>query len=207
MSRTRRRWPTKSPQSWRRRWAYRCNRRKKQQRRACWHWQHRHRRRNRHGWQRSSGVVHGCVYRHNGRNAGTVQRCGNSAGSQWGVGFMASVEAGVPAQLIGLLVALVTPGVMASMATGSSRTGGKLMNTSMPGLASPHQGLHRPARTYQPCHASSLSAKCQPWTCTGEGVYLLAFTPLASPSSTKTRLARHRPAALKTLQRCAWNLP
>ena len=48
---------------------------------------------------------------------------GNSAGSQWGVGFMASVEAGVPAQLIGLLVALVTPGVMASMATGSSRTG------------------------------------------------------------------------------------
>ena len=48
---------------------------------------------------------------------------GNSAGAQWGIGFMGAVEGGVPSQLIGLLVTLVTPGVMANMAAGSSRTG------------------------------------------------------------------------------------
>ena len=48
---------------------------------------------------------------------------GNSAGAQWGVGFMGAVEGGVPSQLIGLLVTLITPGVMANMAAGSSRTG------------------------------------------------------------------------------------
>ena len=48
---------------------------------------------------------------------------GNSAGAQWGIGFMGAVEGGVPSQLIGLLVTLITPGVMANMAAGSSRTG------------------------------------------------------------------------------------
>ena len=48
---------------------------------------------------------------------------GNSAGSQWGAGFLATVEAGVPAQLISLLASLVTPGVQANLAAQGSRTG------------------------------------------------------------------------------------
>lgn len=48
---------------------------------------------------------------------------GSSAGAQWGVGFMATVEAGVPGQLIALLVTLVTPGVMAAQAAAAGRTG------------------------------------------------------------------------------------
>lgn len=61
-----------------------------------------------------------------GTMAGMLERfkgAGQSAGSQWGIGFMGAVEGGVPTQLIGLLVTLVTPGVMANMAAGSGRTG------------------------------------------------------------------------------------
>jgi hypothetical protein len=48
---------------------------------------------------------------------------GSAAGTRWGAGFMAVVEGGVPGQLIAVLVGLVTPGVMANMAAGASRTG------------------------------------------------------------------------------------
>lgn len=48
---------------------------------------------------------------------------GSSAGGQWGAGFLATVESGVPGQLIGLLVGLVTPGVLANLAAQGSRTG------------------------------------------------------------------------------------
>lgn len=48
---------------------------------------------------------------------------GSSSGSQWGAGFLATVEGGVPAALIGILAALVTPAVMASLAANGSRTG------------------------------------------------------------------------------------
>ena len=61
------------------------------------------------------GVMSGMLERFKG--------AGQSAGSQWGVGFMATVEAGVPGQLIGLLVSLVTPAVMANLAANGSRTG------------------------------------------------------------------------------------
>ena len=61
-----------------------------------------------------------------GTMAGMLERfkgAGQTAGTQWGIGFMGAVEGGVPTQLIGLLVTLVTPGVMANMAAGSGRTG------------------------------------------------------------------------------------
>lgn len=48
---------------------------------------------------------------------------GTAAGGQWGAGFLATVQGGVPGQLIAILVGLVTPGVMAAMAAQGSRTG------------------------------------------------------------------------------------
>ena len=48
---------------------------------------------------------------------------GATAGSQWGSGFLTTVEGGVPAALIGILAALVTPAVMASLAAQGTRTG------------------------------------------------------------------------------------
>lgn len=45
-----------------------------------------------------------------------IYETGAESGTQWGAGFMATVESGIPGALIGILVALVTPGVMAQMA-------------------------------------------------------------------------------------------
>ena len=47
---------------------------------------------------------------------------GKGAGTQWGAGFMTTVESGIANPLINLLVTLVTPGVMAQMAAGQSQT-------------------------------------------------------------------------------------
>ena len=47
---------------------------------------------------------------------------GKGAGTQWGTGFMSTVESGIANPLITLLVTLVTPGVMAQMAAGQSQT-------------------------------------------------------------------------------------
>lgn len=51
------------------------------------------------------------------------ENTGKSSGSAWGAGFLATVEAGVPAQLVGMLANLVTPAVMANLAAQGSRTG------------------------------------------------------------------------------------
>ena len=47
---------------------------------------------------------------------------GKQAGLTWGGGFMSSVQSGMAPQLINLLVTLVTPGVAANIATGTSQT-------------------------------------------------------------------------------------
>jgi hypothetical protein len=47
---------------------------------------------------------------------------GKGAGTQWGSGFMTTVESGIAQPLINLLVTLVTPGIMAQMAAGQSQT-------------------------------------------------------------------------------------
>jgi len=47
---------------------------------------------------------------------------GKGAGTQWGSGFMTTVESGIANPLINLLVTLVTPGIMAQMAAGKSQT-------------------------------------------------------------------------------------
>jgi len=47
---------------------------------------------------------------------------GKGAGTQWGAGFMSTVESGIANPLINLLVTLVTPGIMAQMAAGKSQT-------------------------------------------------------------------------------------
>jgi len=47
---------------------------------------------------------------------------GKGAGTQWGAGFMTTVESGIANPLINLLVTLVTPGIMAQMAAGKSQT-------------------------------------------------------------------------------------
>lgn len=47
---------------------------------------------------------------------------GKGAGTQWGSGFMSTVESGIASPLINLLVTLVTPGIMAQMAAGKSQT-------------------------------------------------------------------------------------
>ena len=51
------------------------------------------------------------------------ENTGKSSGGAWGAGFLATVEAGVPAQLVGMLANLVTPAVMANLAAQGSRTG------------------------------------------------------------------------------------
>lgn len=51
------------------------------------------------------------------------ENTGKQAGASWGAGFMATVEGGVPGQLVALLVSLVTPGVLANIAAQGSRTG------------------------------------------------------------------------------------
>ena len=48
---------------------------------------------------------------------------GKAAGEQWGLGFLEVVGENVPAQLIDLLANLVTPGVMAQLATEDTLTG------------------------------------------------------------------------------------
>jgi len=47
---------------------------------------------------------------------------GKGAGTQWGAGFMSTVETGIANPLINLLVTLVTPGIMAQMAANKSQT-------------------------------------------------------------------------------------
>ena len=47
---------------------------------------------------------------------------GKGAGTQWGAGFMTTVESGIANPLINLLVTLVTPGIMAQMAAGKSQS-------------------------------------------------------------------------------------
>ena len=47
---------------------------------------------------------------------------GKGAGTQWGSGFMTTVESGIANPLINLLVTLVTPGIMAQMAANKSQT-------------------------------------------------------------------------------------
>ncbi len=47
---------------------------------------------------------------------------GKGAGTQWGTGFMSTVESGIANPLINLLVTLVTPGIMAQIAAGKSQT-------------------------------------------------------------------------------------
>ncbi len=47
---------------------------------------------------------------------------GKGAGTQWGSGFMSTVESGIAQPLINLLVTLVTPGIMAQMAAKESQT-------------------------------------------------------------------------------------
>ncbi|MEI2610872.1 MAG: hypothetical protein V9G20_19755 [Candidatus Promineifilaceae bacterium] len=47
---------------------------------------------------------------------------GKGAGTQWGTGFMSTVESGIANPLITLLVTLVTPGIMAQIAAGKSQT-------------------------------------------------------------------------------------
>lgn len=47
---------------------------------------------------------------------------GKGAGTQWGAGFMSTVESGIANPLINLLVTLVTPGVMAQQAAGKSQS-------------------------------------------------------------------------------------
>lgn len=49
-------------------------------------------------------------------SADLIQESGSQAGRAWGDGFMAAVGTSVPDPLIGLLVSLVTPGVMAQFA-------------------------------------------------------------------------------------------
>jgi hypothetical protein len=46
---------------------------------------------------------------------------GKGAGTQWGAGFMSTVESGIANPLINLLVTLVTPGIMAQMAAAKSQ--------------------------------------------------------------------------------------
>jgi len=48
---------------------------------------------------------------------------GRSAGTMWGQGFLAVVGDNVPPALVTLLVSLVTPGVMASVAAENARRG------------------------------------------------------------------------------------
>lgn len=47
---------------------------------------------------------------------------GKGAGTQWGTGFMSTVESGIANPLINLLVTLVTPGIMAQMAAKESQS-------------------------------------------------------------------------------------
>ena len=47
---------------------------------------------------------------------------GKGAGTQWGAGFMSTVESGIANPLINLLVTLVTPGIMAQMAAKESQS-------------------------------------------------------------------------------------
>ena len=47
---------------------------------------------------------------------------GKGAGTQWGAGFMTTVESGIAQPLINLLVTLVTPGIMAQMAAKESQS-------------------------------------------------------------------------------------
>jgi hypothetical protein len=52
-----------------------------------------------------------------------LNKAGKDAGKQWGDGFLATVGENVPAELIGILTDLVTPGVMANLATETGLTG------------------------------------------------------------------------------------
>ncbi len=54
-----------------------------------------------------------------------MRTAGNSGGVAWGSGFMATVETSVGTPLINLLVALVTPGVLAAFAAEQSQQGAK----------------------------------------------------------------------------------
>ena len=56
-------------------------------------------------------------------NLGLLRDAGSDAGSVWGGGFLASVEGGVPAALIELLVRLITPGVQAGQAVKATLEG------------------------------------------------------------------------------------
>jgi hypothetical protein len=47
---------------------------------------------------------------------------GKSAGTQWGTGFLATVEAGVPGQLLTMLTVLVTPMVLAQLQAQQTQT-------------------------------------------------------------------------------------
>lgn len=47
---------------------------------------------------------------------------GATAGTQWGAGFMGTVETGIAQPLITLLTTLVTPGVLAAIQAGNSQT-------------------------------------------------------------------------------------
>lgn len=57
--------------------------------------------------------------------ANRMRQAGQTAGETYGFGFMAVVETSLAAPLIGLLVTLVTPGVMAQMAANAGTTGAK----------------------------------------------------------------------------------
>lgn len=52
-----------------------------------------------------------------------IRDAGTAAGAAWGEGFLGSVNTSVPSQLIGLLVTLVTPGVMAQFTARNSLLG------------------------------------------------------------------------------------
>lgn len=52
----------------------------------------------------------------------TFNNTGQNAGKQWGAGFMTTVETSIAQPLINLLVALVTPGVMAQLAAADTQT-------------------------------------------------------------------------------------
>ena len=55
-------------------------------------------------------------------NYSQLSASGAKAGTNWGAGFMSTVESGIANPLINLLVTLVTPGIMAQMAAGQSQT-------------------------------------------------------------------------------------
>ena len=54
---------------------------------------------------------------------GEFESSGRVAGAGWGTGFLATVQSGVPSQLLAMLVSLITPGVMAQLAAQRTRTG------------------------------------------------------------------------------------